>query len=1204
MKDKILKMSENRFLNEKVKISIIPNNLKIEGFEGDKLSGSFIIKSEFNNEAVGFIYSSNPYIILDDPTFCGTLCKIHFHINTKLFEGDVLKGFFDIVYSSGDLKLHFEINIKAKPINSSIGEIKNLNDFVRLCEINFNEGLYIFHNKYFYNLIKDLDENLKLLYEGYIKAVPSAKNLENFLEDALLKDKLTFDVSTHNFYYKDVKNDCKGEFYVKRSTWGKLEIIVTTNADFIDLSSKKITDNDFLGREFKYEFSIIKKKLHKGKNYAEIILFDGLFSEKIEVEVSLFNENYILDKNYIKKKKYIGNIVNDIILYKEKKDNIIVTGRKLYRNLINIYKIDHYEESEIINKILENYSDKNPTEMEEYLVFKMPVLSRLLITHTKILSGKMEEALSLIEDLKVDIKDYLSFEWAYLLYLCVLIENDVNYKNRLVEEIEKIFRANPENQYIFMILINLRKEYENNPGRKFKDISKWIIGGYNSPLLLSEALNILNDNSYLLRDIEPFIKSILNYGIKHSTIQKNLSNRISETALTVNHFDKNIFKILVYTYNLYHSYKTLNTIILYLIRNKIFNASIVDWYKLGIEEGLNIVGLFEAYINSLPFDTMEIIPESVFLYFRYPSNLSSDRKALLYSSIISERDLFRRTYDNYLLDIYDFALSEMKNGNINDNLSVIYQEMEQNNKNITAFNEFIVPFSHMRRISILKDNVAQILLYEGAYRKPKIIQVRHRSAYISICDNNYKIFLVDGDGTVHTSEDYYILEQPLFKEIKRSLDKPDLYSEEYIINSFTDKNKKYNLKPGDIDIIENIFKNDRISSDFIIKIYDKFYDILIKEHREDVILSYIWGRRENLKLNKKLKTDIIGYAIRNEKYEDAYDYIQNENIYLLNTDLILKLINYMIVYFEFKPVDFIIIYAINLLNDGIYSQQSVSYLQKYFIGNVNWMKELFYKGIECDVVNVDYYDRVIYQILYMGYDEGFPKKLFLKFIRYTNNDTIYAAFLNVYSNNYILRDEKLPKEFFDELYRTFSIKKVISDGVKIAIMKYLCLKESLLPEEEKMLDDLLKFYILRNVKFAFFSKAAKNLKIKYHLYDKTYIEYKGKENQKLYIHMKKNDDEFKVFSLPEVYRGIYTKEVILFNDDLIYYTITDARKDGEVLFEGKISNKVQVDLESEGRFNKINCMKATINKNEDDLKNVVKEYGKLDIITRRLFKKL
>lgn len=1207
MKDKILKMSENIITDEKINISVFPDNLEIEGYYNSEIEGSFIVKDTFNNEVSGFIYSSNPYVVVDNPTFKGKNNTINFHIRTYLSEGDILKGFFDIIYPDGNLKLPFEIKGKEKPINSSIGEIKTLDDFVKLCEINFNEALYIFHNDSFKKLLNNSPFNIKLLYKGYRKAVPSSKNLENFLEDALLKEELTFKVSTDIIKIKDIKSDQNAEFIIKRSTWGKLIIKVNTISSFIELSTDKVEDSDFLGREYTYHFTIKKDRLHDGKNYDEITLFDGSFKEKIKIEVSLYNENLLKEKSKIKKAKYFSNILNNLILFKEKKDNIIVTERKVFNDLINIYRLDNNDEDGILSSIEKEKSYQNLSELEEYLLYKMIPLHRLFITHTKILSNNKEKALKLISSLKDEIKDYLSFEWAYLLYLCILIEDDKDYKINLTKEIEKIFSFNPENQYIFMILLDLRKEYVYDTGRKLKDISNWVLSGYNSPFLLSEALFILNKEPYLLREFNKFIISTFNYAKRHSIIEKDLANKISDIVLSLNYFDKNIFRILTYTYNLYNSYKILNTIVLYLVKNKIHTNDASKWYRKGIDEGLNIVGLYESYINSLPLDTMEIIPESVFLYFRYPNNLSWERKALLYASIVAEQDIYQRTYENYIFDIYDFALTFIKKGIITDNLSVLYQDMVANNKNIVSFSECILPFANMRRIVVLRDNVSQVLLYESCYRKPKIISITNNCAYIPIVDSNYEIFLVDNDGTTYTSTNYYILEPPLFSDIKRQIYSPDIYSEENLISKITDKNKSYKLKNSDIKIVENIFKNLSISSDFIIEIYDKFYELLIKNGREDVILSYIWGRRNHLTLSKKLKNHIIEYAIKNKKFEEVYYYIQDEVIYLYNTDLILELLNYMIVYFEFKPIDYIIIYLINLLKNNKYSQQSISYLEKYFTGDAKWMEELFNKGIETSVINDSYYDRTIYQMLYTSYDNDFNKELFINFVKHNKEHTIYYAFLNFYSNKYILEDKKLPDEFFLECYRALSLNKINKDSVKIALLKYLSIKKDILNDEKNMLDKLLKYYISRNLKFDFFIHLPNDLKIKYHIYDKTYISYKGRRNQKLYLRIENDKKEPKIFPLIEMYNGIYTREIIIFNDDLIMYCIIKDKKDGDIIFSGKINpciNNLGKTLKNEGRFNKINSITSSLSNDDIGLKDKIKEYGMLDIMTRNLFKKL
>ena len=108
---------------------------------------------------------------------------------------------------------------------------------------------------------------------------------------------------------------------------------------------------------------------------------------------------------------------------------------------------------------------------------------RLMKAQCLIVGKKRQEALWIISDMKREIADKQSVLWAYLLYLCTLIEQEKSYVDRLTKEIETIFREHPEDVRLFWFLSFLREEYMENPARKLKAILQWIEADNDTPFL-------------------------------------------------------------------------------------------------------------------------------------------------------------------------------------------------------------------------------------------------------------------------------------------------------------------------------------------------------------------------------------------------------------------------------------------------------------------------------------------------------------------------------------------------------------------------------------------------------------------------------------------------------------------------------------------------------------------------------------------------
>ena len=150
-----------------------------------------------------------------------------------------------------------------------------------------------------------------------------------------------------------------------------------------------------------------------------------------------------------------------------------------------------------------------------------------------------------------------------------------------------------------------------------------------------------------------------------------------------------------------------------------------------------------------------------------------------------------------------------------------------------------------------------------------------------------------------------------------------------------------------------------------------------------------------------------------------------------------------------------------------------------------------------------------------------------------------------------------------------------------------------------LLDNLVREYVVKNVYFDFLKKMDRQLIVKYHLYDKKFIEYFGKPNDRIDIVYKKDDEIFKDEML-EMYPGIYVKQFVVFFGDNIYYEV--HRKDDEEILEKDVIVYNDITDESGSRYEKINKMQSSlVYAEEKELLEEMKEYHGLNYVTKQLF---
>ena len=248
MRKKIYRLSEGQFDTRKVNIVSSVDSIDITCNVFRELEGSFEISGENDMPIRGVIYSTNPYIITKDYQFDGVHNTIKYslkHLNFK--KNDVIKGDFIVISNGASLRIPIKITFTKNTIKSSIGEINSLKDFARLCQENFIEANNIFHTDAFIDVIPEDDIETRLLYKGYRRSVPSLSNLEEFLIACKLKDRIEITLDKHSAEYLEISENQKEEIVITKSTWGNVEIDVSSDADFVTIEKEHIDSDYFLG---------------------------------------------------------------------------------------------------------------------------------------------------------------------------------------------------------------------------------------------------------------------------------------------------------------------------------------------------------------------------------------------------------------------------------------------------------------------------------------------------------------------------------------------------------------------------------------------------------------------------------------------------------------------------------------------------------------------------------------------------------------------------------------------------------------------------------------------------------------------------------------------------------------------------------------------------------------------------------------------
>ncbi|MCR5144033.1 MAG: DUF5717 family protein [Lachnospiraceae bacterium] len=1168
-------MSEDKFENQTPQLSLSSDKIEITGIEGTKISDEFTIVSVGDIPVKGLVYSSNPYVKVVKPQFEGVEIVVRYEVKgSKLLEGDHIDGYFTIMCNKVERRLPFDIKICAKSINSSIGEINSLDDFANLAKGHWNEAMSIFYSKSFEEYVSRGDNDLQLLYIGFRKAVPSSVNMEEFLVSASLKQPVTFNVEERFDEFYEVRENRKETIEITKNTWGYIEIDVQSDSDFVTVENQRVTSDYFLGGYMEFNYYIHKDKMHAGKNYCRITFECKGIIKTVEIMATADTKE---DSELSSVKAIDYRMVQISNLYKEYRFRRITTGDWCSRTIA----------------ILDDIIKEDPKVW----------FYQLMRTQCLIVNKQRQEALWAISDLKKDITDKGGEDWAYLLYLCTLIEREESYVDRLTHEIEMIFRANPENPRIFWFLSFLRKEYIQNNNMRLKAIEQWIEAGYDSPYLYLEVLEMYIQDPYLLHDFNPFAVKILYWTAKHNAFPKDLCIQIAHAVENASFFSEKIWSIIVMAYEIYPDEKFLLNMISYLIKNQAYGEKYLPWYKLGVQQELKLNGLYEAYMLSLPDESTEALPQMLLMYFQYSCSLPDNKRALLYANVISNKKAAPQLYEVYLRSMELFMIEQLKHNRISDNLAIIYQDILGMGIIHEQIADAVAGMIYMKKVVILYPDITRVFLYQEQYEMPIVVSVVNHAAFLPIISDKYRIFLETNRGEMLTDTKAYILQQVMYtpKYLDKLIAMSPL-SMPYILFDLEHKKTADDFKIEDVDKLEILMDSSLVSRKYIRNNFPIYVEFLQNHFREDLLEKY-FSKEENVAdLDVSMLGFMISMYISKGHFKQVNDLLRTCPAVEVDNRLLLQFCNEWILNNEFERDEFIVSLSGRLFENNTYNTTTLTYLSNQYVGGTEIMINLWKACKREDMQVRELEENILFQALYAESCVSEVCEIFDSYMTRGKDRMLIEAYINYWSYKYMLGCDDVSEHLFTYLAYYFDKELDVKESCNLAYMKYLSTAGLLSDREYKILDRLLKKYIRNNIYFAFYKDIDERLIVKYHLYDKQFVEYRGNPGERVNILYRINNGDTIQDIMYEMYEGIFVKQFVIFFGEVIEYEIFSEGMMETPEYKAELTVSSDEDGLRQDRYDMINHMQNMFVYGENiELARDMKKYQGLDTVTKSLF---
>lgn len=1097
-------------------VSLSVTNLDIEVEEGKVYKDSFFIESENKVPIEGYVCTTSDKVETEAERLEGTRQEIPFYFKGKLatagntFEGDIV-----LITNGGEYNIPYCVKVIHKFVESSGGRISTMEEFVQIYENNRKEAVDIFFLPNFEEVFLQGKPEQKELYHSLMKSRSKSLILEEFLTAAGYKNTSFLDVSQDKLVLEEEDSSAQLELLLTQP--GYVEGSIYSEKGQIQISRERFSSDDFT--DGKLLFNVEKKQ--NLLNGSDIIHIDTV-RQDIEISVEWWAKQTALTKEKEKK------------LYLKKKRAQLMHNY-LYFRTGSIAFEDFAEDSGHVLEELSRYTEDN-----EWKLYRM---------HFFLMEERKEEGKELLELLETISQrdEFTPLEANYFLYLKAMYYRTPEAISKAVSTIREFYELSEYKAEALWMLIYLDREYVYNKRLQYDTIRQLFEEGNNSSLLYFEACDILNENPNYMEELGKFEISIFRWGVRYGYISLSLSYQFARLALKAKYYNKSIYYIAEKLYGVEPDEQFLQVICSLLIKGNRTGKEYHEYFRLAVEANLKIIGLNEFFIRSMDFETYDLIPQRVLIYFTYSNSLDYLEKAYLYSNVLRNKEKYEEVYGAYYSKMLPFIEEQLLKGRINEHLAYLY----------TCFQKEVLE---------KPDNwkaVCDILFYHKLIcTNPHIIGV-----YVSCPELGTEKYypLSGGTGGVEIYNDRAVLyfvdnnEQRYVKDINYQLREflsPQQFEEEWIRRNLSNRKIllmesgkiEENIKEQTLPVLQRIVFNDDFTRWMQVEAVEKML-VYYENHQDKRNLARWLGKIDYSNISTEFRKTLMDYYMEVGMMEDAFFGIELYGCDIMGAAKILRLASFGAQCYQGKDDEATLSLAYAAFIRKKCNKDTLIYLMKHFKGETAALLEIWERSKRFGLETAAFERRILEQVMFTGNDTEGVFPVFESFYATDEGDELIDRYLEYAS----MKELESSMELNDFMH--MAIGQEIVNGrmenrhSRIHFLYYFAGREDWYDTIKDTAVYIINGFLQEEFYLPVYQAYSQWITFPIHYQEMTFLTYHGRAGSNVILRYQIDGEEYSLreLHLEEVLPGMYVCHMNFFQKDHVKYRL---ESDGSPVDEG------------------------------------------------------
>ena len=774
---------------------------------------------------------------------------------------------------------------------------------------------------------------------------------------------------------------------------------------------------------------------------------------------------------------------------------------------------------------------------------------------------------SVLSNRQDNIKDYFLYE-----YLDIVINNKSSKVSSFLRLCRK-FIEEEKLHYLFYYVVKLDNELRENPSALHAFLMEVYGYGCRSPFLYYFNTILINSNPEFLFNSKSIDNQTINFARKYNILSENIGTAVLNASCSA------------------------------FIKADRRSVSVHKTYSDAIDADLNIIGLYEYYMYSIPKDINYVISDKVINHYKNEDSLDVSSKIRLYSNIVKFKNHNSTVFRSYENRIYKLAYQQLKEGNIDIYLADLYKGSIKTDALDKEMAGELIDITNTYLIHTDNKYLKSILVVYPQYSEPAVYPVSNGQANVTIYDLDAELLFLDVFGNRHYNISYKkdpLLDSYTLKNASERLCQNHPYIK---TRKATDLISKKSLSADDVVLLESILFDLHLSEGFKAQIINRliqYYNL----HTANGYNPEFLLRINKKNLNRSERQDLCNAYISCNCFNEAYEMISQFGF----TGILPKNARYLcsnLISLNMHTEDLLLLHlASKCFEYNVIDNSILDFLARKFNGLSDTMYQINTKCIDCNVETYDLEERLLAQYIFIN-DYKNLDKVFNRYVsRKKVSESLVKAYFTVKTADYFINNIEIDSSIFSYLEDTIDENGNVEDIpvlYRLALLKQYSVQESLTDLRVSLSRKFIFSLSEKNIVFPFYLKFSKYFELPESIRNTIILVYKTQNGVEplLYSRITPFEKTLSQDVFSSKFMNMFIKSKLLFSDEIWNYEITDA--DGVVLHKGNMSKKTAPD--GVDRYTLIDKLcKDFSESNGNSCIRQVRDYLSKDYLTAQLFK--